>query len=110
MANPTRLRANLIPLTGRALGFFLPVFFRQLEMSNELDSKPNNSTTSNDIPPAENWDRDELGNPSIVGEFLLFLKENKKWWLIPIIVMTVVIGALIWFGAGPGAPFIYTLF
>ena len=48
---------------------------------------------------------------SILGEFWRFLKERKKWWLTPIVVMLVVLGALIEFGQGSAlAPFIYTLF
>ena len=41
----------------------------------------------------------------------LFMKERKKFWLAPIIVMLLVIGLLIVFGGGSAiAPFIYTLF
>ncbi len=47
---------------------------------------------------------------SIFAEFLLFLRENKKWWLIPMIVMVVILGALFVLGSSPVAPFIYTLF
>lgn len=40
-----------------------------------------------------------------------FLKERKKWWLLPIIVMLLIIGALIVFTSGSAiAPFIYTIF
>lgn len=40
-----------------------------------------------------------------------FLKERKKYWLLPIILMLVVIGAIIVFSQGSAiAPFIYTLF
>ena len=39
-----------------------------------------------------------------------FLRENKKWWLLPILVVLLLFGLLI-FLAGTGlAPFIYTLF
>jgi hypothetical protein len=41
----------------------------------------------------------------------LFLKERKKFWLIPTIVVLLVLGIVIVFGGGSGlAPFIYTLF
>lgn len=44
-------------------------------------------------------------------EFWLFLRTRKKYWLIPIIVVTVVFGALIAFAEGSAlAPFIYALF
>ena len=40
-----------------------------------------------------------------------FLKERKKWWLLPVIVVLLAIGALIIFSAGTAvAPFVYTLF
>ncbi len=47
---------------------------------------------------------------SLWREFYLFLAENKKWWLIPIVVMVLLLGALLYFGSTPAAPFIYTLF
>ena len=41
----------------------------------------------------------------------LFMKERKKFWLAPIIILLLVIGLLIVFGGGSAiAPFIYTLF
>lgn len=48
---------------------------------------------------------------SIVSEFIDFLKTRKRWWLIPIIVSLVLLGALIVFTqSSVVAPFIYTLF
>jgi hypothetical protein len=47
----------------------------------------------------------------IFAEFFAFLRENKKWWLLPIAVMLVLLGALIVLTQGSAlAPFIYTLF
>ena len=52
-----------------------------------------------------------MGKLSIVSEFWNFLKERKKWWLAPIVVFLVLLGALIVFTEGSAvAPFIYTLF
>ena len=40
-----------------------------------------------------------------------FLKERKKFWLIPLIVILVLLGILIVLSSGSAiAPFIYTLF
>lgn len=40
-----------------------------------------------------------------------FLKERKKFWLLPIILILLLLGALIVFTQGSAiAPFIYTLF
>ena len=47
----------------------------------------------------------------LIKEFMMFLKERKKWWLTPIIGVLVLLGALIFFSQGSAvAPFIYTLF
>lgn len=44
-------------------------------------------------------------------EFWSFLMARKKWWLLPIIIILVLLGALILFTEGSAvAPFIYTLF
>lgn len=40
-----------------------------------------------------------------------YMKENKKFWLAPVIVIMVLLGGLIVFAQGSAvAPFIYTLF
>jgi len=46
----------------------------------------------------------------LVAELWEFLKTNKKWWLVPILVLFLVLGALILLGGTGLAPFIYTLF
>ncbi len=41
----------------------------------------------------------------------LFMKERKKFWLAPVIIVLLILGFLIVFGGGSAiAPFIYTLF
>ncbi len=47
---------------------------------------------------------------SLVGEFVEFLAENKKWWLAPILISVLLLGALVLLGGTAAAPFIYTLF
>jgi hypothetical protein len=48
---------------------------------------------------------------SLVSEFWQFLKVRKKWWLLPIILVMVMVGALLVFAQGSAlAPFIYTIF
>lgn len=47
---------------------------------------------------------------NLVQEFILFLKENKKWWLIPILASLGLIAALVAISSTGAAPFIYTLF
>lgn len=46
----------------------------------------------------------------LLREFWQFVRENKKWWLIPIVVVTVVLGVLTLLAKTGAAPFIYTLF
>jgi drug/metabolite transporter superfamily protein YnfA len=47
----------------------------------------------------------------ILIEFWQFLKERKKWWLLPMIVVLLLVGLLITLTSGTAvAPFIYTLF
>lgn len=49
----------------------------------------------------------------IVSEFYMFMKENKAYWLAPIIVVVLLMAGLIVLGAlggGAAAPFIYSLF
>lgn len=48
---------------------------------------------------------------AIMGEFWAFLKHRKKWWLGPIVVILVLLGALLVLTESSAvAPFIYTLF
>ena len=48
--------------------------------------------------------------PSLVVEFLGFLRHNKKWWLLPIVITMLLLGLLVVLGGSGAAPFIYTLF
>jgi hypothetical protein len=48
---------------------------------------------------------------SILSEFWSFLKVRKKWWLAPIVIILLLLGALIVLTEGSAvAPFIYTIF
>jgi hypothetical protein len=48
---------------------------------------------------------------SFLAELWAFLRERKKFWLLPIILLTLVIGGLLVFAQGSAlAPFIYTMF
>jgi hypothetical protein len=47
----------------------------------------------------------------LLKDLWLFIKERKKFWLLPVILILLILGALIVFGAASAiAPFIYTLF
>jgi len=48
---------------------------------------------------------------AIVKEFFCFLRVRKKWWLAPIVLFLLLLGALLIFAEGSAiAPFIYSLF
>ncbi len=48
--------------------------------------------------------------PGLVREFVDFLKNNKKWWLVPIVILIVLFGLLVLLSGSAAGPFIYTLF
>jgi len=46
-----------------------------------------------------------------LNDLWLFMKERKKFWLAPVIVLLLLLGILIVFGGASAlAPFIYTIF
>ncbi len=47
---------------------------------------------------------------SLFGEFIDFLKTNKKWWLAPIILILLLLSGLLFLSGSAAAPFIYSLF
>ena len=58
-------------------------------------------------PPGEA----EMKRPSLVREYLRFLKTQKKYWMIPLVVLLLVMGTLVVLLEGSAlAPFIYTIF
>jgi len=52
-----------------------------------------------------------MPNPSLIVEFLEFLRVRKRFWLLPIAIVLAALGALIVFTESSAiAPFIYALF
>jgi hypothetical protein len=48
---------------------------------------------------------------SLAGELLAYMRERKKWWLAPVILVLLFVGTLLIFAQGSAlAPFIYTIF
>lgn len=48
---------------------------------------------------------------SLARELWTFMRSRKKWWLLPLVVVMLMIGALIVFAQSSVlAPFIYTIF
>jgi hypothetical protein len=52
----------------------------------------------------------EQGRTGLLHEIWGYLRVNKKWWLLPIVVMLLAFGILIFLSGTSLAPFIYTLF
>ncbi len=46
----------------------------------------------------------------LFGEFVGLMKQNKKYWLIPLVLILLLLGVLIILGSTAVAPFIYPLF
>lgn len=48
---------------------------------------------------------------SFIAELWAFMRERKKFWLLPVLVVMVVFGGLVVLSQGSAvAPFIYTIF
>ncbi|TPW17428.1 MAG: hypothetical protein FD129_379 [bacterium] len=52
----------------------------------------------------------EARRTGFLAEFLGFLRQNRKWWMLPMLAVILLLGALVLLGGTPLAPFIYTLF
>jgi len=51
------------------------------------------------------------GMAGLLRELWLFAAENKKWWLLPMLLVLVLLGIILFVAAGSTiAPFIYTIF
>ena len=52
-----------------------------------------------------------MSNLRLIREVWSFMRVRKKWWLLPIILVMVLVGLLLIFAQGSAlAPFIYTIF
>jgi hypothetical protein len=52
-----------------------------------------------------------MNRAGIGGELWNYLKARRKWWLLPIILVLLLVGMLLVFAQGSVlAPFIYTIF
>lgn len=52
-----------------------------------------------------------MAHSSMTREVWAFMRVRKKWWLLPVITMMVLVGALLVFAQGSVlAPFIYAIF
>ena len=52
-----------------------------------------------------------MSHATLLGEVWAFMRARRKWWLLPIMVVMLFVGALLVFAHGSVlAPFIYTIF
>ena len=54
--------------------------------------------------------RDRRRQPGFFAELWHLARQNKKWWLLPIIFVLVLLTGLLMLSSTGAAPFIYTLF
>lgn len=64
----------------------------------------------NDDPTEEFLQAGRQPPPGVVREFLLFLRTNKKFWLLPLLSALLLLGLVALLGGTAAAPFIYSLF
>lgn len=76
-----------------------------LRMSEQTDPQSN----SGEEQTTDFLSHSESATPGILAEFWDFLKHNKKWWLVPIIIALLLIGLLILISGSAIAPFIYPI-
>lgn len=70
--------------------------------------RPTAAAPAPELVCADAEDEDEL---SLAAEFLLFLREERRWWLAPIVAVMLLVSGLILFAEGSAlAPFLYPLF
>ncbi|HEY1080662.1 MAG TPA: DUF5989 family protein [Prosthecobacter sp.] len=52
-----------------------------------------------------------MNRTQIIRQFLSFLARSGKWWMMPLVLMLLLLGAVLVFAKGSAiAPFIYSLF
>ena len=52
----------------------------------------------------------ERRSASLVAEFWQFLRHNKKWWLLPLLIILLPFGLFLVLAGTGVAPLLYTLF
>jgi hypothetical protein len=52
----------------------------------------------------------EARGGGLLSELVLFFRYNRKWWMAPVVLILLGLGALLILSSSAVAPFIYTLF
>src|SRR5689334_16952846 len=101
------------PLFQAILGF---PSFNPDQRSNRFNAEAAHRPTAQRTAPPMSEPNDfekastEQSQSGFLGELWGFMRDNKKWWLLPIVVMLLVFGLLVFLSGTGLAPFIYTLF
>ena len=67
------------------------------------DQQPDNNTPTFS-------EQAEQSRPGLVKEFWAFLRQNRKWWLLPLLIVLFLAGTLVVLASTSAGPFIYALF
>lgn len=52
-----------------------------------------------------------MARGGLASELWAYMRVRKKWWLVPILIVMMLVGTLLVFAQGSAlAPFIYTIF
>lgn len=52
-----------------------------------------------------------MAKPSLIGDFIGFIRHEKKWWMIPLVLVIVGLGLVSVFVTSSSlSPFVYSLF
>jgi hypothetical protein len=71
---------------------------------------PDTGKSCQDQPVSEFQQQAKQSQPNFFSEYVHFLLHNKKWWLVPIVVVLLLMGLLVALSGTGVAPFIYPLF
>ena len=73
--------------------------------SNDSSRKPTSNSSAGEFSKIA-----EDRQPGFLSEFWGFLRQNKKWWLTPILVILFLLIVLVIISQTPLAPFVYPFF
>ena len=74
-------------------------------MSDDVKRSPGDEDRGNAFERAA-----EEKPPGLIRDFLAFLGENKKWWLLPLLIVLLLVGVLVVLGGTALGPFLYPFF
>ena len=60
--------------------------------------------------PSEFEQQAAQATPGLIRELVGFLRQSRKWWLVPVLLALVALGIFVVLAETAVAPFIYTLF